>query len=340
MKIAIVILNWNGKELLKRFLKNVVEHSQHAAEIIIADNASTDGSIEFLKENFPQLRIISFSENYGFAGGYNKALRETDSEYLILLNSDVEVTAQWIEPIIDLMEKNPEIACCQPKIKSWHQKELFEHAGASGGFIDKYGYPFCRGRMFVTLEKDTGQYNDVQEIFWATGACLFIRSKVFHEMNGFDEEFFAHMEEIDLCWRMQNKGYKIYCVPQSQVFHVGGGTLPKYHPGKTYLNFRNNLMMIHKNLPSSTLFFVLMIRFILDGIAGLKFLFEGGVQDCLAVIKAHFYFYRHYSKRKQKRDEIQRSIKNHNNKNIYQHSLVINYFIKRKKFFSELNFKK
>jgi GT2 family glycosyltransferase len=338
MKTAIVLLNWNGKELLKKFLENVVKYSQHHADIIIADNASTDGSVEFLKEYFPQLRIISFSENYGFAEGYNKALKEINAEYYVLLNTDVEVTPQWIEPVIELMEKNTGIACCQPKIKSFLDRTLFEHAGAAGGFIDKYGYPFCRGRMFLTLEKDTGQYNDVKEIFWATGACMFIRANVFHEMGGFDTEFFAHMEEIDLCWRMQNKGYKIYCVPQSEVYHVGGGTLPKNNPRKTYLNFRNNLMMIHKNLPSSSLFFVLIIRLVLDGIAGLKFLFEGGVNDCIAVIKAHFYFYRHYSKRKHIRNEIQQSIINHNIKNIYQHSLVVNYFIKRKKHYSELKY--
>ncbi|MEO5570842.1 MAG: glycosyltransferase family 2 protein [Bacteroidia bacterium] len=339
MKTAIVILNWNGKELLKKFLKNVVEHSQHCAHVIIADNASTDDSIKFLKENFPQLRIISFSENYGFAGGYNKALKEVSAEYFILLNSDVEVTARWIEPVIELMDNNPEIVCCQPKIRSCLEKELFEHAGAAGGFIDKYGYPFCRGRMFTTLEKDTGQFNNPTEIFWATGACMFIRSKVFHEMNGFDATFFAHMEEIDLCWRMQHKNYKIYCVPQSVVYHVGGGTLPKNNPRKTYFNFRNNLMMIHKNLPSSTLFFVLIIRLILDGIAGIKFLFEGGVKDCLAVIKAHVYFYMHYSERKRLRKEIQQTIKNHNYTNIYQHSIVVNYFVKGKKSFSQLNFK-
>ncbi|HKR03747.1 MAG TPA: glycosyltransferase family 2 protein, partial [Bacteroidia bacterium] len=316
MKTAIVILNWNGKELLKKFLENVIEHSRHIAGVIIADNASTDGSEEFLKKNFPSVRIINFSENYGFAGGYNKALKEIDAEYYILLNSDVEVTAGWIEPVIEMMDNNPEIVCCQPKIKSWHNKEFFEHAGGAGGFIDKYGYPFCRGRLFLTLEKDDGQYNDVKEIFWATGACMFIRSKVFHEMNGFDSAFFAHMEEIDLCWRMQNKGYKIYCVPQSEVYHVGGGTLSKNNPGKTYLNFRNNLMMIHKNLPFSSLAYVFIIRLTLDGIAGIKFLFEGGLQDCMAVIKAHFYFYRHYSKRKQIRNEIQQNIKHHNQKNI------------------------
>src|SRR6185436_9827740 len=235
MKTAIVILNWNGKELMKRFLKNVITHSQHCAEIIIADNASTDGSAQFLKENFPALKIIPFSENYGFAGGYNKALKEINAEYYILLNSDVEVSEKWIEPVIEMMEADPGIVCCQPKIKSWHNKELFEHAGGAGGFIDNYGYPFCRGRIFLTLEKDDGQYNDAKEIFWATGACMFIRSKVFHEMNGFDEQFFAHMEEIDLCWRMQNKGYKIYCIPEYEVFHIGGGTLPKNNPGKTYL---------------------------------------------------------------------------------------------------------
>lgn len=337
MKTAIVILNWNGKELLKKFLPNVIEYSA-GAEIIIADNGSLDNSVDFLKRDFPQIRLITLDRNYGFAVGYNMALKQVKAEYYILLNSDVEVSPNWIAPLITLMESKKEIAACQPKIRSYIQKALFEHAGAAGGFIDKYGYPFCRGRLFTTLEKDTGQYNHQKEIFWATGACLFIRAEIFHAMNGFDEEFFAHMEEIDLCWRINNAGYKIYCVPESEVFHVGGGTLPKKNPDKTYLNFRNNLMMVHKNLPSTTLFFVFMVRLLLDGIAALKFLLSGGGKDCIAVIRAHFYFYGHLSDRKKIRNQAQAAIKNKNIGTIYMHSIVMDYFIRGKKYFSQLKF--
>lgn len=339
MKTAIVILNWNGQELLKMFLPDVIKYSNHCAEVIVVDNGSTDGSVAYMKEFFSQIRLIVFSENLGFAGGYNCALKQVDAEYYVLLNTDVAVTSGWIEPVIEQMEIDRNIVACQPKIKSYAQKELFEHAGGAGGFIDRYGYPFCRGRMFNTLEKDTGQYNNTLEIFWATGACLFIRAEIFHQLNGFDEEFFAHMEEIDLCWRIQNFGYKIFCVPRSEVYHVGGGTLPKKNSHKTYLNFRNNLMMLHKNLPSATLLMIFILRLVLDGIAGIKFLFEGGFSDCLAVAKAHFYFYKNYRKRHTIRKQTQNNIKLYNSRNVYQHNVVIEYFIKRKKYFSQLNFK-
>ncbi|MFI5217927.1 MAG: glycosyltransferase family 2 protein [Bacteroidia bacterium] len=338
MKIAVVILNWNGKELLQKFLPAIINHSSSIAEIIIADNGSADDSVNFLKTNFPEIRLEIFEKNYGFSGGYNKALKKINAHYFILLNSDVEITPGWIEPIINMMESDTNIAACQPKIKSFHNKNLFEHAGASGGFIDKYGYPFCRGRFFNTLEQDGRQYDDVKEIFWATGACLFIRSKVFTDLGGFDEEFFAHMEEIDLCWRIQYAGYKIFCVPQSVVYHIGGGTLPKKNPHKTYLNFRNNLMMIHKNLPSSSVYITIIIRLLLDGIAGIKFLFDGDWKDCIAVFKAHIYFYSRLLQRNKIRTQSQKEVLNKQVATIYNKSIVMDYFIRGKKYFSQLKF--
>src|SRR5690606_32957114 len=240
MKVAVVILNFNGAKLLKQFLPSVIKHTPSWCEIIVADNASTDNSLQVMKEYFPHIRIIPLSENTGFAGGYNRALKQVDAEYYVLLNSDIEVTPQWVESVIQFMDANKDVAACQPKILAYHQKNEFEHAGASGGFMDYLGYPFCRGRLFNTLEKDSGQYNQPIEIFWATGACMFIRSNEYHAAGALDEYFFAHMEEIDLCWRLKRKGLRLFCIPQSQVFHVGGGTLHKSNPRKTYLNFRNN----------------------------------------------------------------------------------------------------
>ncbi|MDF1675256.1 MAG: glycosyltransferase family 2 protein, partial [Vicingaceae bacterium] len=240
--VAVVILNWNGKHFLEKFLPSLIEHTSFA-ELIVADNCSTDDSLSFLKENFPQIRIITLAENYGFAKGYNEALKQVNSDVYVLLNSDVEVTENWLQPCLEILKKDNDMAACQPKIKAFHQKTYFEYAGAAGGFIDKYGYPFCRGRIFETLEEDNNQYDEEIEIFWATGACLVIRADIYHELNGLDSFFFAHMEEIDLCWRIQNRGKKIKYVPQSTVFHVGGGTLHKSKPQKTFLNFRNNLIM-------------------------------------------------------------------------------------------------
>ncbi len=247
---AVVILNWNGKKFLEEFLPSVIKYSSDAADIIVADNASEDDSVDFLKKNFPQVKIILNEQNYGFAEGYNKALSKVEAKYYILLNSDIEVSKDWIEPVISCMEKDEKIGACQPKIRSLHEPEMFEYAGASGGFIDKLGYPFCRGRLFHTLEKDNGQYDDKKEVFWATGACLFVRSDLYNKLGGLDSDFFAHMEEIDYCWRLKNYGYKVYVCPESIVYHVGGGTLPKAPYCKTYLNFRNNLTLLYKNLPS------------------------------------------------------------------------------------------
>ena len=289
---AVVILNFNGVGFLKKYLPAVIRHSE-SAEIVVADNASTDDSVEFMKHEFPQIRLLENGENAGFAGGYNWALSQVESDYYVLLNSDIEVTPNWLQPVIGLMESDKTIAACQPKIRSAFQKDRFEYAGASGGFIDQWGYPFCRGRVFEEMEKDEGQYDDVREVFWATGACLFVRADVYHRLGGLDEDFFAHMEEIDFCWRAKNEGYKIMVQPASVIYHVGGGTLPKSSARKTYLNFRNNFMLLYKNLPQNRLWKVFAVRLLLDGLAGVRFLLQGHFWDVIAVIKAHFYFYGH-----------------------------------------------
>jgi GT2 family glycosyltransferase len=253
MKTAVVILNWNGRNFLETFLPSVLEYSARCADVIVADNASTDDSVAFLQEHYPQIRIIEHPKNGGFSKGYNDALKQIDAEYYILLNSDVEVTPNWITPVIEMMDADPSIAACQPKLRSFEDRSQFEYAGAAGGFIDAYGYPFCRGRIFDVLEEDRGQYDDACEVFWATGACLFVRADLYHALGGLDEDFFAHMEEIDFCWRLKNNGHKVMYCPDSTVYHVGGGALPKSSPRKTYLNFRNNLALLVKNLPSKRL---------------------------------------------------------------------------------------
>jgi GT2 family glycosyltransferase len=333
--VAIVILNWNGLHFLKEFLPHVKEFSK-GAEIIVADNASGDDSVKWMEQNHADVRIIKLSSNTGFAGGYNKALKEIEADVYVLLNSDVLVTENWLEPVLDVMKNDPAIAACQPKIRSYSDRKLLEHAGAAGGFIDHLGYPFCRGRIYNTLEVDNDQYNDTREIFWATGACLFIRSEVFHACNGFDEDFFAHMEEIDLCWRIHHRGYKIMVEPSSVVYHVGGGTLPRSNPRKTYYNFRNNMLMLHKNLLPGKWRKVFMIRLLMDGLAGLKFLLSGHPADCASVIKAHFYFYRNYSRRKKIREAEQQNITHPGIPGIYKNSIVFDYYISGKKHFSEL----
>lgn len=311
----------------------MIAHSQDIAEVIIADNASTDSSIEFLQENYPQLRIINNRTNGGFARGYNEALANVDAEYFVLLNSDIEVTENWIEPVIKLMESDKKIAACQPKLRSFYEKEKFEYAGAAGGFIDEYGYPFCRGRIFNHIETDNGQYNDAIEIFWATGACMFVRADLYKQFDGLDEDFFAHMEEIDFCWRLKNGGYKIIYCPDSIVYHVGGGTLPKKSAQKTYLNFRNNLSLLYKNLPAHLIFPVFVVRFPLDGIAAFKFLIDGGFADFYAVLRAHFYFYRHFFYIRSKRRKITQSMVH----GIYKGNLVKEYYINKKTLFTQLD---
>lgn len=335
-KTAVVILNWNGKKFLEKFLPSVIEHSSNVADIVIADNASTDDSITFLKNTYPQLSIIQNAQNGGFAKGYNDALKQIDAEYYVLLNSDIEVTPHWIEPVIELMDSDQNIAACQPKLRSYYEKEKFEYAGGAGGFIDKYGYPFCRGRIFDTLETDKGQYNDTCEIFWATGACMFVKASIYHRLGGLDEDFFAHMEEIDLCWRMKNKGYKIMYCAGSTVYHVGGGTLPKSSPFKTYLNFRNNIALLYKNLPKGKLISVFALRFPLDGIAAVKFMLDGSFQDLWAVARAHFYFYTHHKTIKRKRKMlVQQKVSC-----VYDQLLLIPYYLKKKKVFNQLDKRK
>lgn len=331
-KAAIVILNWNGRFFLEKFLPSVIQHKHPDAEIIIADNDSSDDSIEFLKEVYPDIRIIKNDKNYGFAGGYNKALEKVDATYFVLLNSDIEVSPGWMEPVLEYMDNNPRVAACQPKILSYDEPGKFEYAGASGGFIDRYGYPFCRGRIFLSLEEDQGQYDDITEVFWATGACLFVRSEIFRSQGGFDEDFFAHMEEIDFCWRLKNEGYKIMAIPGSVIYHVGGGTLPKSSARKTYLNFRNNMILLHKNMPGKYLPRVIIARFILDGIASLKFLAEGHVKDFLAVFRAYLSFYRTLGRTNKKRKKLphKKPFK------IYNGNIVFDHFILGKKKFTDL----
>ena len=288
--LAIVILNWNGKSWLEKFLPSVINYSQNA-EIYVVDNFSDDDSVDFLKAKFPTVKIVLNDKNYGFAGGYNEGLKKINSEYYCLLNSDVEVTENWIEPVLNLFKNDNQIAAIQPKILSYNNKKYFEFAGAGGGLIDNLGYPYCRGRVFDDVEEDRGQYDDVTKIFWASGCCFFIRSKDFWEQNGFDERFFAHQEEIDLCWRLKNSGRTIYYNGQSKLYHVGGGTLNKQSPQKTYLNIRNNLSMMLKNLPFPNLIWVLFSRMILDGAAAFYFAYKNGFSHLWAVLRGHLGFY-------------------------------------------------
>ncbi len=307
--IAVVILNFNGEKFLVKFLPILLQNTPQETIIYVADNASTDTSIALLDSNFPTIKIIRLSQNYGFAEGYNQALKQIKAQYYILLNSDVEVTSNWLPPLIEILQKE-NIAACQPKILAYYDKNSFEHAGAAGGFIDTFGYPFCRGRIVDNLELDLGQYNTDIKVFWATGACLAIKADLFHKYGGFDPDFFAHMEEIDLCWRLQLAGYEIAYTSKSVVYHVGGGTLPKANPFKTYLNFRNGLSMIYKNLPKKNLFWNIFTRLILDGIISLGYLFKGQFLDFFAVIKAHFSFYWQLKKLKQKRKLISVMVNN------------------------------
>lgn len=336
MNVAVVILNWNGLELLKRFLPSVVTESSGAALVYVADNGSTDGSLNWLTKNYPEVKIIENNNNMGFAGGYNKALQSIDARYFILINSDVEVKPGWISPIIDHMENNPDVAACQPKILSFNNKDSFEHAGAAGGFIDRYGYPFCRGRIFDSIEKDSGQYNSPSDIFWASGACMFIRSDVWKKAGGFDPDFFAHMEEIDLCWRIYSLGYKVRYIPQSVVYHLGGGTLNYESPAKIYYNFRNNLFMLKKNLPGNRHRSVILRRMLLDGIAGIRFIFTLKFAACWQIIRAHMAFYSKMQSLKRKRKKIQEEGIFYPEKLILNKSIVFEYYLRGKKKFSEI----
>lgn len=337
--VAVVILNWNGKHFLEKFLPSVMQSSYANLSIIVADNASTDDSVSFLQNNFPSIKIILNTSNEGFAKGYNTSLTQVSADYYILLNSDVEVTKGWVEPIVSLMEKDKKIAVCQPKILSFENKSEFEYAGASGGWIDKFGYPFSRGRVFDFCENDEGQYDDTAEIFWASGAAFFIRASVYHELNGFDKSFFAHQEEIDLCWRIKRAGYKIFVVPSSVVYHVGGGTLAMGNKTKVYLNFRNNLIMLAKNLAASEKIWKIPLRIFLDNVAALQGLAKKDTSTFKAVQKAHFDFIKWSLK--EKNENHLGKIKLKNLTGVYNGSIVRKYFLEKKKTFSEiLGFKK
>ena len=336
MRIAVVILNWNGLHFLEKLLPEVVEHTLPDAEVYVADNGSSDGSVEWLRQNLPGVHVIDLQKNYGFAGGYNRALQQIEADYYVLLNSDVQVSQNWIKPVAKALEKDPEIAACQPKIRSFQDRKMFEYAGAAGGFMDKNGFIFCRGRMFNTFEPDNGQYDDEIEIFWASGCCLFVKAEFFHEVGGLDEDFFAHMEEIDLCWRLKNRGYKVKYIPGSTVFHIGGGTLSKINPRKTYLNFRNNLYILVKNYYGGNLSVKLFFRLILDGIASLKFLAEGSLAHSVAVMRAHGSFYRNIQKMRERRHKLREGPLRINPTGVYNRNVVFDYFLRGKHRFSDL----
>lgn len=329
-RTAVVILNYNGEKLLKQFLPAVIQHSVDA-EIIIADNHSSDNSVAVVREFFPTVRIILLDENYGFCGGYNRALNQIEADYYVLLNSDIEVTPTWLVPMLALMEKNPTVAAVQPKILSFAQKNKFEHAGAGGGFIDSLGYPFCRGRIFDYVEDDRGQYNDEQEIFWASGACLVIRSSVFKKFGGFDEDFFAHMEEIDLCWKIHRASHQIFYCGSSTVYHVGAGTLGYRNPKKTYLNFRNNLSVLVKHYTAVELFYKLPVRLSLDWIAALQFLIKGDSKNFAAVFNAHGTFISKLIPNVKKRRAFSRTYPYYKGPLIYSGSVIVEYFLKGRK---------
>ncbi len=332
MNVAVVILNWNGKKLLQQFLPSVVAHSEKA-NIYVIDNHSDDDSVAYIKDTFPNIRCILLDKNYGFAEGYNRGLKDIKASYFVLLNSDVEVSPGWLQALLACMESNPGVACCQPKVLDYKKKNFFEYAGAAGGYIDAYGYPFCRGRLFTDVEEDTGQYDTPAEIFWASGAAFCVRASLFFEAGGFDTRFFAHMEEIDLCWRLKNMGYSIWCAPASVIYHLGGATLDYSSPRKTFLNFRNNLLTMLKNLPAHKLFRTLFIRMLLDGLAAIKFLVGLRPLHAWAIFTAHLRFYtlflRYYNMRK---TNIPKNISG-----IYQKNTVFAFFLQNKTRFSDLS---
>jgi hypothetical protein len=334
---AIVILNWNGLNYLKRFLPSLLMHTPDAGvEFYVADNGSTDNSVDVLRTDFPSVKLILLDKNHGFAGGYNKALRQIKADYYVILNSDVELSPGWLNPMLNYLEEHSETAACQPKILAEQHRDFFEHAGAAGGFIDFLGYPFCRGRILAKVETDHGQYDEVSEIFWATGACLMIRADIFHVHGGFDDRFFAHMEEIDLCWRLKSRGMSIVCVPQSKVYHVGGGTLNVENPHKTYLNFRNNLLLLYKNLPGKRLFLILTLRFFLDYVAALQLFVTGKPANAAAVLKARRDFSKMKSDFKSSRKEnLLKSIRTEIPE-IFKVSIIVDYYFLGKKKYSDL----
>jgi len=333
--VAVVILNWNGKRYLQQFLPSVLGTTYGNCRFIVADNASSDDSISFLKAEFPQVEIIQLSQNHGFAKGYNEALKEVSADYFLLLNSDVEVTPNWIEPMVELLETNALYAACQPKILAYNNKEFFEYAGACGGWIDSYGYPFSRGRVFDICEKDNGQYDSTREVFWASGAAFLVRSNVFKKLGGFDAYFFAHQEEIDLCWRMQRAGYSVFCCPQSVVYHVGGGTLPKGHSRKTFLNFRNNQIMLWKNLPWRQKWWKVPFRIMLDWLSGFKGLVSGDGGYFESILKGHWGFARWVFSRNQKKEEGKK-VNIEKLHGVYNGNIAWQHFVNEKDTFSNI----
>ncbi|MFY8020872.1 MAG: glycosyltransferase family 2 protein [Bacteroidia bacterium] len=337
-KVAIVIIHWNNRHLLETFLPGVLKSTYPNLDIFLADNASSDDSVAYVKENFPAVKIIQLDKNYGYAGGYNEALKHVEADYFILLNNDVAVDPDWIEPVIAAMEADANIAAAQPKLLQFKEPEYFEYAGAAGGYIDHLGYVFCKGRIFETMEKDLGQYNESSQIFWASGACLFIKSKCFKEVNGFDADYFAHMEEVDLCWRLQLLNYKIISVPQSTVYHLGGSTLKKASPQKTYLNFRNSLIMLLKNMPLSQLWWFIPYRSFLDLLSSIFFLINEEPRHSWAIHRAHADFFFRFSFWWKKRAEVKRLCNPLKSNVCYRGSIVFAHFIRRKKNFSEINF--
>lgn len=337
MRTAVVILNWNGEKFLNQFLPVLLQNTQLPdVDIYVADNASTDNSLALIGEKFPTVKTVLLDKNYGFAGGYNKALAQIKAGYFVLLNSDVEVTENWLQPLLNYMNKNKDVAACQPKIKSFYNRDYFEHAGASGGFIDYLGFPFCRGRVVGTAEEDRGQYDTVIDVFWATGACLLIRSELYNQVGGLDDEFFAHMEEIDLCWRLRSRGFRIVCIPQSTVFHVGGGTLHVEHPHKTYLNFRNNLLMLYKNLPQKSLSNIMRWRKLFDYAAAFQLFVTGKPQNAKSVLKARKDFKKMLPGFVDKRIENLSLATRTDFPEMLRKSIVIEYYLKGNKTYSKL----
>mgnify|MGYP002624271666 CR=1 FL=1 len=337
MKVAIVILNWNGANMLRQYLPSVLRYSCEEATVYVADNASTDESLTLLREQFPEVKLIVLEKNWGFAEGYNKALAQVDAEYYVLLNSDIEVTPNWLTPLVTFMDSHPDVAACQPKLRAMASRDSFEYAGASGGFLDRYGYPFCRGRLFDTVEPDQGQYDQPIPVLWATGAALFVRARVYNNVGGLDGRFFAHNEEIDMCWRMRLRGYQIYCLPQSVVYHVGGGTLPKSNPMKTFLNFRNNLTMLYKCLPQQELNHVMRWRWWLDYLAAWQMLLlKHHLGDFKAVFRARKAFKRWRHDFQADRDRIQQTRSEKEIPEQRRFSLLWQYYVKGRKRFSDL----
>lgn len=336
-KVAVVILSWNGCDMLRSFLPSVVAYSEaDGAVVYVADNGSSDASVDMLRREFPSVHLLLLEKNHGFADGYNLALQQVEAEYVVLLNSDVEVTEHWLNPLSHYMDAHPDVAACQPKLRSWRQKERFEYAGAAGGFIDRYGYPFCRGRIMGVVEEDKGQYDTVTSVFWATGAALFIRLRDYREVGGLDGRFFAHMEEIDLCWRLRSRGRQLVCVADSVVYHVGGATLKKENPQKTFLNFRNNLIMLYKNLPSDELSHVMAVRRILDYLAAFSFLLKLQVPNAFAVLKARREYYSMRSLFTAAREENMRKTCLRMIPERMKSSILALFYLRGKRFFSQL----